>query len=220
MNPLRPTLGCCGVRPKAPKGGPLLTAGAPGSGGANFDAELALYEAQDAQLEPLWSGGGLLEHRRRLRQASAEKPSANTPAPLDEDDEDGSRDAPNGHGSSLAKPGAGQSGSAAARGALGSGSGQQASSFFAPSAAAAGKEHVAVIQGASGGIGLELVTQLLERRDLRARSGTSVLQFRFVCQRTADPLLLWTPPCRWPCCCHVSSPGGVPGSPSAARAVP
>jgi hypothetical protein len=176
MNPLRPTLGCCGVRPKAPKGGPLLTAGPPGSGGANFDAELALYEAQDAQLEPLWSGGGLLEHRRRLRQASAEKPSANTPAPLDEDEEEeGSRGAPNGHVSGVAKPGVGQSAGAAARGAVGSGSGQQSSSFFAPSAAAAGKEHVAVIQGASGGIGLELVTQLLERRDLRARSGASVL---------------------------------------------
>jgi len=189
MNPLRPTLGCCGVRQKPPKAEPTYANGTLPHGGANFDAELALYEAEDAQLEPVFngvSGRSLLEHRRRMRQSSAGElstgaggRSGGAPQPVDEP-EDGEQQlnrqsigASKLMASSRAA-GAPQGVASGAGGAAPLGRTSAASSFFAPSAAAAGKEHVAVVQGASGGIGLELVTQLLERRDLKARSGASL----------------------------------------------
>jgi hypothetical protein len=150
MNPRPPAgaslTGCCGIRPKPLK--PPPSAAPPTRAARNFidPEDTAGADEYDDDVEPVYAAS-------RRRAARGDAPGNAAPAGADRGEEDD-----------------GEDGAAGAAGARRSG-GAGGASFFAPSAAAAGRDHVAVIQGASRGIGLELVRQLLERPDLKARSG-------------------------------------------------
>lgn len=150
MNPRPPAgaslTGCCGIRPKPLK--PPTSAAPPTRAARNFidPEDTAGADEYDDDVEPVYAAS-------RRRAARGDAPGNAAPAGADRGEEDD-----------------GEDGAAGAAGARRSG-GAGGASFFAPSAAAAGRDHVAVIQGASRGIGLELVRQLLERPDLKARSG-------------------------------------------------
>jgi NAD(P)-dependent dehydrogenase (short-subunit alcohol dehydrogenase family) len=133
----------------------------------NFlDDDFRYMEADSALLEPVFAAA--------RRRSSGRGDAPGNAAPSGDDGADADADAE----ASVPlrdEPHAGASGASgrarpSARAGAGGGGGAS-TTFFAPSAAAAGREHVAVVQGASRGIGLEFVRQLLERTDLRSRSG-------------------------------------------------
>jgi len=169
LNWMRQSIGCCGVRPKPPKP-PVTLASSQGGASSNYVEDYAYLSAEEAHLEPVYDGAAARRARRGSGGVSASGDTspqglpvaARTRAAHEGEDQSGL-----GLGSTgvHARPGVGVLGRAAG--------------FFAPSNAAAGRDHVSVVQGASGGLGLQFCRQLLERRDLKARSGGRV----FACCR-------------------------------------
>jgi hypothetical protein len=136
-----------------------------------LDDDFRYMEADSALLEPVFA--------RRRSSGRGDAPGNAAPSG-DDGDADADADAGGGAGGAFRdEPHGGASGSSGrarsgARAGAGAGAGAS-TTFFAPSAAAAGREHVSVVQGASRGIGLEFVRQLLERTDLRSRTGARPL---------------------------------------------